>query len=369
MLIRNHAITLAAIYYHHEVVRWHRFVKPNITSQSCVVMMAFVVLLATGCRKEKAAIQHLSPQSNINTEKFDPSLKGTAKTVARYGALIGAPANVDPYQFTIDVAGAIGLSCIRDKAPVPGTKKVKMLTSGYKVLLNFTTCTTMPMRFRTDLSTYQNDLRNTLSVFTTLPTVAVIENEESNSQFYNGTPLEYVNQLQAAISVMHANHIPVANGGITSVGLEYLVYQDYLSRGMTNQAEDFRQRMNVAINSSFTIDRANFISILLANYAIMDLDYVNFHWRSTSSSDSEGLGETIAYLKRVTGKPVITNEIGQYDQDPATLNASVGMCKSYQLPYVLWYSKTNDSRSFPLQYDTEALTVSGEAYKSFLAAN
>ena len=41
----------------------------------------------------------------------------------------------------------------------------------------------------------------------------------------------------------------------------------------------------------------------------MDLDYVNFHWYSQSAADAQGLGETIAYLQRATGKKVITNEI------------------------------------------------------------
>ncbi len=139
----------------------------------------------------------------------------------------------DPYLFTMNVAGDLGISCIRDKAPVPSAKKVKTLTSGYTILLNFTTNGIMPMKFRTDISTYKNDLRSTINSLSAMPKVAVIENEESNQKYYKGTALEYINQLKAAIEVMHSYNIPVANGGITSVGLKYLVYQDYMSRGMT----------------------------------------------------------------------------------------------------------------------------------------
>ena len=63
-----------------------------------------------------------------------------------------------------------------------------------------------------------------------MPKIAVIENEESNKKYYNGTPADYINQLKAAISVMHSHGIPVTNGGITSTGLKYLVWQDYEPR-------------------------------------------------------------------------------------------------------------------------------------------
>ncbi len=96
--------------------------------------------------------------------------------------------------------------------------------------------------------------------------------------------------------------------------------------------------MKIAINAPDTQDRAAFISVLLASYAVMDLDYINFHWRSSSKEDVQGLGETISYLKRVTGKPVITNEIGQYDSDPETLTSTMDICRSYNMPCVLWYS-------------------------------
>ena len=98
----------------------------------------------------------------------------------------------------------------------------------------------------------------------------------------------------------------------------------------------------------------------------MDLDFVNFHWRSQSAADSQGLGEVIAYLKRATGKPVITNEMGQFDQDPATLTSILQTCQQNNCPFVIWYSDCEGSTTYPLNYSDATLTNTGYAYKNYI---
>ena len=341
-----------------------------------VFLAAAIALTVTSCTKEYVATNAtggtVSDNTNSLTANSQSGKIAISKTSTNYGAWILSPyASTDPnsYNFVTDVASELSVSCLRDITPVPGNKKVKTLTSQYNVLLNFQSNKPKPMKFRTDSKTYQTDLQNTIAAMSGTPTIAVIENEESNKGYYNGSAIDYVNQLKTAISVFHSYGIPVANGGITSVGLEYLVYQDYMNRGMTDQANDYKKRMNVAVNNADTKDRANFISILISNYATMDLDYVNFHFRSTKPEDAQGLGETIDYLKRATGKRVITNEIGQYDQDPATLTATVQMCQNYGLPYTLWYSGQQNDRSYPLQYENKSLTSTGNSYKNYITGH
>lgn len=336
-------------------------------------IMAAVAITHSGCRKDVAAAGLLTLPTSPTTEMKSATLSSPitkislSKTGSNYGALISTPADADPYSFVTGIAGQLGLSCIRDKATVPGNKKIKTLLSSYNILLNFSSIAAMPMKFRTDVTAYKNDLETTISYLNAMPAVAIIENEESNKLYFNGSPSEYIVQLKTAITVMHAHGIPVTNGGITSTGLKYLVYQDYLNRGMTAQANDYKKRMKIAVNNPDTQERAGFISVLLANYATMDLDYVNFHWRSSLPEDTQGLGETIDYLKRVTGKVVITTEIGQYDTNPQTLTSAIQMCEDYKFPFIIWYSN-NDSRSFPLQYITQVLTNTGLAYQSFIAS-
>ena len=48
--------------------------------------------------------------------------------------------------------------------------------------------------------------------------------------------------------------------------------------------------MKVAVNNPDTQERGNFISVLIAAYANMNLDYVNFHWRSQTPGDAQGPG-------------------------------------------------------------------------------
>ena len=337
------------------------------------IITAFIAIILSGCTKVFDSDDLDNPDAATEVNAFTGNSSFTTvpkiallKSGTNYSALIGAPdTSTDPYDFIINVAGQLGLSCLRDKAPVPGTKKVQTLSSVYNVLLNFTSTAAMPMSFRTDTVAYKNDLVNTISAFSTLPAVAVIENEESNTSYYNGLATDYINQLQAAITVMHSYGIPVADGGITSTGLAYLVYEDMLARGLTTQASAYKTYMNIALGSSFTLDRAAFVSTLLSSFTVLKLDYVNFHWRVKAPGDSTYLGETISYLKKITRKKVITNELGQYDQDPATVTAALQSCKNYKLSFVSWYSVPN-TISYPLQYDNEILTTSGVAYKNFI---
>ncbi len=336
--------------------------------------MAAIAITVTSCRKDLVSNDFQASQSERGTASATASEApvtklSLSKASTNYGALISASSSSDPYGFTNSIAAKLGLSCIRDRTIVPGNKKVKMLTSSYNVLLNFSSSGSMPMKFRTDITAYKNDLENTVASLNSMPAVAIIENEESNKNYFTGSASEYLSQLKAAIAVMHAHGIAVTNGGITSTGLKYLTWQDYMNRGMKAQADDYKMRMHVAINSADTKDRANFISTLIASYATMDIDYVNFHWRSQTPGDAQGLGETIDYLKRASGKPVITTEIGQYDKEPVTLTSTVQMCKNYRLPFVIWYSNEADRRSFPLQYSNELLTATGFAYQAFIASN
>lgn len=336
--------------------------------------VAFIAITTTSCRKELVTNDLQSSQTSSaenaagNTLTTSVNKLPLSKTSTNYGAwIIASLTETDTYGFVTNVAGDLGLSCIRDITPVPGSKKVKNMLSEYNVLLNFSSVNPKPMKFRTDLTAYKNDLETTLSALNGMPVVAVIENEESNKGYYSGSPYDYINQLKTAITVMHNHGIKVANGGITSTGLKYLVYQDYMSRGMTAQANDYKKRMKIAVNNPDTQERSNFISVLIAAYANMNLDYVNFHWRSQTPGDAQGLGETIDYLKKATGKTVLSNEIGQYDKDPATLTASVQMCTNYNFPYIIWYSGQEDDRSYPLQYANKVLTKTGTAYQAYIS--
>ncbi len=341
-------------------------------AKTCFILAAAIIfMLLYSCKKETAGRTTCNTISS-NASAAMSSVVTTSRFVRDntigYGAMICAPDDASSLSFQLNVADELGVSCLRSRTIVPGAGDVPTLNSKYKILLNFSSdYKGAPMPFVTDLVKYKSDLKSILSTFTIMPVIAVIENEESNLKYFMGTAVQYISQLKTAIDVMHANKIKVANGGVTSVGLCYLVYQDYMSQGRVAEAKDFQARTNLGVNDPVTQNRGAFIDTLLKSYATSKLDYVNFHWKG-SSPDPQALGEAIAYLKKATGKNIISNELGQLDTDPNTLLTHVQQCTNNGLPYITWYSPNEDlgKRSTSLQHNDQSLTPNGVTYKNYL---
>ena len=342
-----------------------------------VVVIAATVL--GSCQKEKLSDAAALNRTTSETASIDArrrsrrSTNNTDKVITNYGAYIYPPSTGPGWlDFQQNVAGQLGISCLRGCTSVPGNgNPPPILASGYDVLLNFIADNDSgrdPAPFVSNLTKYKSDLNRIIAVCSVKPVVAVIENEESNRYFYSGTAQQYINQLSTAISVMHANGIKVANGGITSQGLNYLVYQDFIDQGKYDSADQFRQLVGIALKDPATQDRAEFIDILLTNYNRMDLDYINFHWKGTSPN-TDALNEVINYLKKRSNKPIISNEFGQFDTDPNTLTSMAKLSADQDLPYSLWYSPDENTgkRDTPLQHSNAKLTATGFAYQDYLA--
>ena len=329
--------------------------------------IACIALFFCSCQKEDQE-QRLYNSPGSNGAGASASQRSLSQTkLVQYGALIDAPGIIGSLDFQVKVADQLNISCLRSRVKVPGRGNVPILNTVYKVLLNFNSNrlgATSP--FVTNLAKYETDLRDIVSGFTMMPVVAVIENEESNAGYYNGTAREYINQLNKAIAVMHSYGIKVANGGITSTGLNYLVYQDFLNQGKKDSAEQFKSLAHVLPNSLQTQERGAFISTLLQAYAQMDLDYVNFHWKG-ESTDTRAFTEVINYLKKVTRKKIISNELGQVDKNPNTLTTYIQKCKEESFPYIVWYSpnESQNEKATPLQHSDASLTTTGIAYQNY----
>lgn len=332
--------------------------------------MACIALFVTSCQKDdvQSTIANRTNAADAFSSSSAANLKILPANVIRYGALIDAPSTKGSTNFQINVADQLGVSCLRSRTYVPSKGTNPILNSAYKVLLNFNSdYEGTPLPFVSDMTKYQSDLRSIIATFTVKPVVAVIENEESNTLFYSGTPQEYIRQLSTAISVMHANGIKVANGGITNVGLNYLVYQDLLNQGKHDSANQFKTLAKVTPKRAQTQERGAFVDALLQSYTQMDLDYVNFHWKG-STPNTQTFNQVINYLKKRTGKQVISNELGQFDTDPNTLQSHLQLCSDQAFPYVLWYSPDeNDNRKgTPLHHQDQSLTTTGYAYQDYL---
>ncbi|MGC8916906.1 MAG: hypothetical protein ACP5NF_08010 [Thermoanaerobaculum sp.] len=103
---------------------------------------------------------------------------------------------------------------------------------------------------------------------------------------------------------------------------------------------------------------------LLASYRPAGADYVNFHWYIP---DTRALGEAVAYLKAKTGLPVLTNEIGQTNDDPNQTTAVMGKVVRLGLPMAVWFS-VDAPKARALVNPDGTLRPTGEAFKRFISA-
>ncbi len=349
--------------------------KINIT-KSCYFLAAVCIAISlSSCQKVVLSNSSIANTTSDNSSDAEALLRQV--TVVRYGAAIGAPKSAyigspEDLNFQTNVANQLGVTCLREGILVPNinNKTVPELNTKYKILLNFNSPGqgNMAIPFRTDFAQYKSDLNNVLNTFSVMPAVAIIENEESNKMYFSGTAQQYVNQLQAAINVMHARNIKITNGGITSPGLNLLVYKDLRKQGKFDSAEQFRKLAWVNPDSPNVQNRAAFIDTLLRNYRTMNIDYVNFHWKDSFPS-TQTLNQAINYLKKRTGKRIISTEIGQLLPDTNVLITHLQLCTDQRLPYIIWYSPDINSglRGIPLQNPDVTLTSSGYAYKDFIA--
>ncbi len=231
--------------------------------------------------------------------------------------------------------------------------------AGYKIILNVAYLPQGggPQSFPTNLEEYKRRLNEILSTYK--PEVVVVENEEYNTTYHTGTAQQYINELKAAIEVAHSKGLKVTNGGLTARVMTMMVWKDYKDRALNTEADDFARRTmspdlladipKLTKHKSVAIGMQVFDELLNA-YKTLDIDYVNFHWyepigqRKNANAltvthiDTKALGEAVDYIRRRTGKSVITNEIGQFNQSPDMVKDILEKCVELKLPYIIWYS-------------------------------
>jgi hypothetical protein len=176
------------------------------------------------------------------------------------------------------------------------------------------------------------------------PTLLVVENEENAPKFYAGTPEQYADQLRAACEVAHDEGLPCTDGGIQSPSVAVLTYQHYVDTGQAATAASYAARvfgpqmladLATPAGAAAVQAQAERLRTFLDGVASSGADYVNFHWYL---EDAQALGETIDYLEEATGLPAVTNEMGQFDENPAVPERLLRTAFDRGLPFVVWFS-------------------------------
>lgn len=244
-----------------------------------------------------------------------------------------------------------------------------ILDAGLKLVLtvrnNGGLAPTSPPR---DLQAYRRTLAGVLDRYR--PHLLVVENEENSTLFYTGTPEQYGMELQAACEVAHQKGLVCANGGLVSTLVALLVYNHYREIGDHARAEDFRarvftpeeQRMLETPRAREQVEKGK---RLLAAYKTAGVDYVNFHWYI---ADPGALEEAVAYLHEQTGLPVLTNEVGQFTDDPAQTWAVMSKIVELGLPLAVWFAQDGPKARGLINRDS-SLRPTGAAFQRFIEQN
>lgn len=233
--------------------------------------------------------------------------------------------------------------------------------------------TVYPAHTTEDLATFKTNLKTALK--SGKQCLVAVENEEVGSPFVSGTASDYIAELKATLDVAHPMGIPVTNGGIVSGVSALLTWQDLFVHTSKAAADDYATRA-FARSSQAQLRKTLLASKdgtlpegtaadnlakgrqLVAAYKSLPLDYVNFHWYI---DDDQALAQTYCYFKRVTGHPVITHEIGQFDTDPAIVTGHLETLDRLGMPIVIWFD-ADGSNAFGLHDAPGVLRDNGKAF-------
>lgn len=336
-------------------------------------LLPLVILITLFSCKKNSGEEVTTPSSNPFGVLVNDTTRGTNNS-----------------NFKLTVARQYGVPYLRDAINLASWNGVSdaaydaELAAGFKVLLNVNNqlvATGSPVPFPTDTAVYKTRLTSLLNVYR--PEVVVVENEETTLQYHSGPLSDYINELKAALTVAHAKGLKATNGGITGE-IIFLVYKDYLARGLTAEAADYARRtMSPAIiadlpnltNHAYAAGKVAMAEYLVPQYKLLNLDYVNLHWYEPITDNyvasapyygTKAFLETIDYLKRATGKTVITNEYGQDNTTPTITTDLQQAALDAKLPYAIWYDGDGTSAFGLHERGTTTLRPNGQAFAQFI---
>jgi hypothetical protein len=216
-----------------------------------------------------------------------------------------------------------------------------------------------PSTAPTDMDGYKRTLSAILDRWK--PRILVVENEENNPLFYRAgssstdMTAAYGRELAAACEVAHARGIACTNGGLSSGAAAALTWLALLERGEPERAcrfamrafysEDFKDagdglcRYQTAaqvpddVRSALLHDGDR----LLALYKSAPIDRVNVHWYG----HDPGVFVTVTdELSKASGKPVMSNEIGQWrwDANPTYVRPLLRAAVAAGVAPAIWFS-------------------------------
>jgi hypothetical protein len=313
----------------------------------------------------------------------------SVRAQTKFGVMVFGRTNMPT---KIKVAKELGINYVRDGIAMQNwtgsyERLDKWQDAGFKVLLNVQwgiaqkpNGTREPVPFPKDTIKYKEILSDILSKYK--PELVVIENEETVEKYHSGPIEDYINELTAAIAVAHSKGLKITNGGLTNRELVVLVYNDYVERGMKKEAEDFARRCvkPALLKGSPQIQQiVSDTRKLIAAHKRLPLDYVNIHLyepvknvvlgtdESATTITPGAFQEIISYVEKLTGKKVISNEVGARTHAAEIVPQMMEQIQKANMDYCMWFSGDAEGGSTALHNEDGSLRPNGEAFKKYLA--
>ncbi|MTJ80697.1 MAG: hypothetical protein F8N37_06745 [Telmatospirillum sp.] len=216
------------------------------------------------------------------------------------------------------------------------------------------------------------------------PALLVVENEENNPQSYKAGPtpedlaVAYGKELEQACAVAHAHAIACANGGLSGDAAAGYTWLALLQLGQTEKACSFARkafyteedrnagaalcayRTTASVPADVRTALLRGADVLIPVYARAPIDRVNIHWYGR---DADAFAIVADILVRATGKPVMSNEIGQWrwDSNPVSVRPLLRAAFASGVNPAIWYSLDTASTVSLLNEDG-SLRPAGEEF-------
>lgn len=371
------------LYHHHDL---KLKIVPNLVAKvSLSIVIIFVIIFIililglVGLRliRKGTRLSYIPQPPTINKtyspKGNTPLSVGTNKT--SFGVMLGAPGM--SISKRTEIAKELGATYFRTNTIRLQSWNGKCeecdaaLNAGLKPLPSISNSggSRQPSSPPSNIKEYKSKLSQILDAYPI--EIVVVENEENSQLFYTGTPSEYGQELKAACEVAHQKGRKCTNGGLVSALTALLVYSDYKEKGEIAKANDFAARVfslqeRRLLNTQKAAEQIQKGKELIKEYRNSGADFVNFHWYI---DDVNALEEAVNFLRKETGLPVITNEVGQQkNENPEQVTKTLQKLTSLKVPLVIWFSIDTPAlgQARALINPDGSLRPNGEAFKNFV---
>jgi len=293
------------------------------------------------------------------------ALSHPARAENPYGVMMWPVAGFQDFSVALARSAGLGVAWFRptnvyiDRLPKSGacSECTALLRSPLRLALTVRNApgAGRPSTPPSDMEDYKRRLGTILDLWK--PQLLVVEQEEDLPATYSALDVSkaYAQQLEAACQVAHARSILCTNGGLSYEATSVLIWLAFADRGKMEQACAYARGTlyqkgrpdagailcpkggQILIDSKARSDQLALARKLLDVYKKSPIDAVNFHWYG---HDAGTLSETVDMLKRLTSKPVLSNEMGQrpWDAEPGRVRALLRAAFASQMVTAIWLS-------------------------------